>query len=135
MANVVENHLKYWCKDPPSECGIRVAELLDIWDGLHHFDSTMMAKVEWTNPYFIKLRLDRSLSSFDFDALTRLVFLAHDRCIRVEIKPCNPRFLMLLFHPRATCEGTITERHPTLEESVERWRSAHPIAAAEPAAA
>lgn len=132
---VVGHHLKYWSKKPPSEVGIRVAKMLDAWDGLHHFDGELMKKVEWSHPYFIamKLRGDR-LSTFDFGSLTRLVFLAHDHCIRVEIRPCNMQFLQLMFHPRHTREGGMAERHPTIEHALTNYRDATPIMAFEGAA-
>lgn len=121
----VETYLKHWCKHPASEVGSRVAELLEELDGLHHFEESLMKKVEWDHPFYIKMRLRGSLSTFDFDVMTRLVFLAHDHCIRVEIQSCNAQYLTLLFHPRVR-EGEMSQRHPTLEQAVESWRSRHP---------
>lgn len=126
----VKSHLRYWTKAPPSEVGIRVAQLLDAWDGLHHFEESLMKKVQWSNPLFIEMRLSHhtsvgQLSTFDFDNLTRLVFLAHDHCIRVDINPCNGSYFTLQFHPRHVREGSMSQRHPTLEEAVEGWRSRH----------
>src|SRR3954462_15611397 len=122
MANVGGNHLKYWTKAKPSEVGIRVAERLDAWDGLHHFDEAAMKKVEWSNPLFIELKLSTrttigQLSTWDFDMLTRLVFLAHDHCIRVAIRPVNGFTFGIQFHPRKSHAGSIFERHPTIEEA------------------
>jgi hypothetical protein len=62
------------------------------------------------------------LSTFDFDYLTRLVVLAHDRCVRVAIVSSAPRRLGLTLHRRAGREGAMHERHPTIEEAVERMR-------------
>lgn len=135
MSDVVKNHLQYWTDKPPSQVGIQVAELLSTWHGLHHFDSREMERVEWSNPRFIQVRWAGSLSTFDFNELTRLVFLAHDRCIRVEIKPGSNRFLTLLFHPRKSRDGGMTERHPNLEQAVELWRVRNPSPAEQPLAA
>ena len=121
-------HLKYWLKGDKqaSECGIRVAELLDRWQGLHHMENDQMAKVDWSNPNWQELKLNSayscgSMATYDFSALTTLVFLAHDLCIRVDVHPCNPRFLRLMFHPRQR-DGSMSHRHPTLTEAVSKWR-------------
>lgn len=125
-----ESHLKYWSKTPPSDAGIRVAALLDAWGGLHHFDSNAMKKVDWSNDRFIEIKLSKfesvgQLSTFDFDQLTSLVFLAHDRCIRVSISPCNGTHMRLIFNPRAGRDGDHSIRHPTLEHAVDQWRTRH----------
>jgi hypothetical protein len=120
-------HLKYWTRGEPSECGLRVALLLSEWQGLHHMDSRQMEKVDWINPRFQIVKLYKGMSpgalaTYDFSDLTTLVFLAHDHCIRVQIGPCNNQYLELVFHPREQREGGMSERHPTLEEAVERRR-------------
>lgn len=124
----VMQHLKYWCRGEPSQVGKRVARLLEAWDGLHHFDAAEMKKINWADPYCIILRIRGVGATFDFSELTRLVFLAHDHCIRVEILPCNPQFVRLLFHPRRTREGFATDRHPTLERAVAAHRESFPEA-------
>lgn len=139
MSHVETHYLRYWSKEPASPLGIRVANLLDRWNGLNHFEDTAMKKVEWHNPQVITLRLSihfgiGQLSTFDFDALTRLVFLAHDDCIRVAIRPCNPQNLTLVFHGRQRT-GDISQRHPELEDAVAAWRAKHPAPKFEPATA
>lgn len=120
--------LKYWCKGEPSEVGKRVAKLLsDLVGGCHHLDSNQMKKVDWQNERYILIKADShitggGLSTFDFSALTRLVFMAHDRCIRVDISPLNPKMLKIMFHPRMTREGEMTLKHPTIEHALEKWR-------------
>ena len=130
MSDPYENHLKYWTKTPPSEVGLRVAALLDEWHGLHHFDERSMKKIDWSNPMFVLLTLDHhtspgQLATYDFSGLTKLVFLAHDHCIRVDLMPCNGSYLKLMFHPRQR-EGSMPQRHPMLEEAVASWRKNHP---------
>lgn len=123
--------LKYWCKGQPSEVGLRVAKLLSDWvGGCHHLDAEQMKNVDWLNERFITIKADSSmtgggLSSFDFCSLTRLVFLAHDRCIRVDIAPLNPQLLRIMFHPRHSREGGMSERHPTIEQALESWRKSN----------
>lgn len=61
------------------------------------------------------------LASFDFDGLTRLVFLAHDRCVRVSVSSAGPRRVCIMIHPRAR-EGGMSQRHPTLEHAIALFR-------------
>lgn len=129
----IRKELKLYTKEAePSDVGVKVATLLEQWGGLHHFDETLFKKTDWTNLRFIELKLNATmstgqLSTFDFDALTRLVFLAHDHCIRVQLSPCNGSHFKLMFHPRKTREGSMSERHPTLEQAVADWRESYPI--------
>lgn len=61
------------------------------------------------------------LDTFDFDHLTRLVFLAHEARIRCEVRVHGPRCFLLVFHQRGH-EGGISERHPNLDEAVAEFR-------------
>jgi hypothetical protein len=123
--------LKYWCKTgEPSKLGIRVAAMLADWaGGGHHLEMAAMEKVDWTNEAYIRCQLDTGyidgdLSTFDFDGLTRLVFLAHDYSIRVAVSPINRRSLQFLFHGRNRTGG-FSQRHPTIEQAVNLWRKRH----------
>lgn len=62
------------------------------------------------------------MCTVDGNALTALVFAAHDRCMRVTVRPAGPRRLEIRAWQR-TREGRLSERHPTLEEAVAQWRS------------
>lgn len=61
------------------------------------------------------------LSTFDADKLTRLVFLAHDQCVRVEVQQGGPRAVKICIWKRSR-EGSISTRHPRLEDAVAKWR-------------
>ena len=61
-------------------------------------------------------------ATFDFNELTRLVFLAHDRCLRVEVTPARNGKLKIAIWRRER-EGAQSRRHPTLEKAVEAWRA------------
>ena len=67
-----------------------------------------------------------SLATFDFNTLTRLVFLAHDRCVRVEIMHGGPGSLKIGIWQRDR-NGSSTQRHPTITEALETWREKHPL--------
>jgi hypothetical protein len=133
MSDEAISDLKYWCKGEPSEVGKRVARLLSIWaGGCHHLDSEQMKKADWQNDLYIQISADSSvtgggLSTFDFAGLTRLVFLAHDHCIRVDVAPLNFRCLKLMFHPRHHRSGATQARHPTMEDALDSWRRSHPL--------
>jgi len=71
----------------------------------------------------------RDMATFDFDELTRLVFLAHDHCIRAQVMTGGPRGLRIAIWKRER-EGGIARRHPTLDQAMEKWRKLHPVTAA-----
>lgn len=108
-----------------SDFGLQVGALLAAWvDGLHHVPASQLRKADWAHTRWIELAWYGPLSTFDGDELTRLVVLAHDRCIRVELRPCNGRYVRLGFSPRRAREGSIFERHPTMEAALARLRGA-----------
>lgn len=59
-----------------------------------------------------------SLSTFDFDGLTRLVISCHDNCIRGSITHSGPRMVKIMLHDRNCRTGSFSQRHPTLEEAI-----------------
>jgi len=61
------------------------------------------------------------LSSYGRDGLTRLVLLAHERCVRAEVSQGGPHRLRIAIWGRERTGG-IAERHPTIEHAVERFR-------------
>jgi len=91
--------------------GERVADLLgDVFRGIYHVsDAVTNKRVDWESSRFITVRLPMALATFDGSDLTRLVVLAHDRCIRVQMDGRK-----VSFSPRER-EGSSTERHPPLE--------------------
>lgn len=100
-----------------SPFGEKVADLLgNVFLGIYHLNRSALRNAEWDNKTFISINYDGGMGTYDGDILTRLVLLAHDMCVRVEIQP-NMRYLKLVFHPRQR-EGSISEKHPTLESHV-----------------
>lgn len=114
-----------------SDLGTKVADLLNEWAaGIYHLESRALGRVEWENPRYMRFNCQYSrLATWDFQDLTRLVFLAHDFCIRVEITPAGPKGVWLWFHWRKR-EGDMAERHPTLEQAVQSFRETYPIESA-----
>lgn len=65
------------------------------------------------------------IATFDFNALTRLVFLAHDKCIRVSIMQGGPGAIKIVLHKRSSRSGSMFGRHPTIEYALSIWRDKH----------
>ena len=83
-------------------------------------------KVDWKFGGGVRFPLrNTTLSTFDFDHLTRLVILAHDRCIRVGVEPRTFRHLAISMFPRKV-EGAMHDRHPTIEEAIAKLRDDRP---------
>ena len=112
----------------PSDVGYRVADMLDIAvGGLHHIDQRAAKAANWSDTLFVSMDWRYpNLGTFDGDVLTRLVFLAHDLCIRIEIDARKAGVPTLMFHPRRCREGGFSARHPHLADAVRVWRESHP---------
>lgn len=110
-----------------SELGRNVADLLDeVFSGIYHLDIAKLKKVDWGDNYFIAVQLHwQTLSTYDNDHLTRLVVLAHDRCLRVDISATTVRTLELMFHQRKPVGG-FADRMPTMEKHLADIRKYHP---------
>ena len=107
-----------------SELGCKVADLLgELYAGIYHLDNKTIEKVEWNNKSYIQVTIGwKDWSTFDFDILTRLVFLAHHMAIRVDLTPVKYQYMRLLFHQRNR-SGDIFHRHPTLDEAVASFKA------------
>jgi len=92
--------------------------LCEVFRGEHHAPDKIY---EWGNG--IRCSTWTSLSTFDFDYLTRLVVLAHDRCIRVELVQSGPRRIGIVLHKREGRDGQVRARHPTIEDAIAKVRA------------
>lgn len=112
--------------DKPNEkmspFGIVVADILgELFLGIYHISKSVF-RADWTNENRIQMTIRGSMSTFDFDVLTRLVFLAHHCAIRIEIEPASPEYIRLIFHRRQRA-GHIYERHPSLDDAVAAFKA------------
>jgi len=100
---------------------LRCLRLVDVWlEGLHHAPRTIRAcSVSGIELVFHR---GKHFASFDFGDLTRLVFAAHDHCVRAEVGTAGMHITVML-HARARNEGATYQRHPTLEQAVASWRN------------
>jgi len=121
----LENQLRYKNKDIKiSELGKIVSSIMgEVWDGIYHLDRSTYQheRTDWSNNSYIEMVICGELATWDFNKLTRLVVLCHDKCVRLSISGASNNFLRLMFHKRER-EGGFSERHPTLEYQVEQIR-------------
>lgn len=104
-----------------SEFGAKAADLIGDWQrGIYHIHNQAL-RADWSNDRWVSVSYPGYLSTFDWNDLTRLVILAHDRCIRVMIEP-NMRYLKITMHPR-TRGGDLYNRHDTIEDAISRVRN------------
>lgn len=131
------SNLKYEQKPAPSALGLRVADLLgELAHGLYHLSKGAKYDTDWSNTHHIEVSLENgyvTLCTVDSNFLTRLVFLAHDYGMRVEIRPRTFRHLTLMFWQREVRDGSISERCPTAEDALAAHRAAYPMPAEVPA--
>jgi hypothetical protein len=75
-------------------------------------------RIQWKGwAHGIAIPWKNDLATWDFNGLTKLVFLCHEARIRCEIRPNGFHGLLLCFWPRKA-EGGMAERHPNLAEAV-----------------
>lgn len=112
-------------KLPTDERTLRALLLACRWlHGLHHMPDTVRA-VPGCGGIELVLYRGKTIDTFDFDEMTRLVFLAHDCCVRADIGTSGMHLCVSLY-PRDSRDGYMYERHPTLERAVTGWRSLNP---------
>lgn len=123
-ADWVEANMKYFNPEMKmSDLGRNVANFLgELFYGIYHLDNSAIKKVEWDNTHHIVISIGwRVWSTVDFDTLTRLVFLAHHRALRVDLHPSTHNYMRLMFHQRNR-SGDLYHRHPTLDEAVTKFK-------------
>ena len=107
-----------------SQLGADVANFLgDVFLGIYHMNYTSLSKADWSDERHIEVVVGADMATYDNDVLTRIVVLAHDRMLRVELRGLAPGYVKLTFHRRLKREGQLWERMPTLEEHTEALRA------------
>lgn len=84
-------------------------------------------KVDWDYGWggvSVIVRDDR-FATFDFHPLTAMVFLCHEARIRCQVEAQAHSYLRLTFSQRMH-EGTMSQRHPSLDEAVAAFRGYFP---------
>ena len=88
---------------------------IEFFRGKHHFPSKMK---DWGNGWCINSR--QGLATYDFNTLTRLVLMAHEYSIRVELQSAGLHGIKIIIHQRKR-EGSMYERHPTIEKAIKEF--------------
>lgn len=91
------------------------------WRGAYHCDGWRRRQPFGRGVVF-SVRAGGDFASFDGDTLTRLLFAAHDACVRVEIGGANYQFIKVYLHPRESREGRVFSRHPSIRGAFKEWR-------------
>lgn len=114
-------------KQTLSPLGEKVATMLGIaYAGIYHLSHRQILRTDWTSETFISISILDGIASWDACNLTYLVILAHEMCLRLEIRSSAPGYLKLCFSPRER-KGNVSHCHPTIEETVNMVRQSLPI--------
>lgn len=90
----------------------------DLFGGEHHINAEVKEHGRgWA------IITSKDFATYDFNHLTKLVLLSHERCIRAEIDGCNKFGSIRIAIWKRQREGDIMKRHPTIEEAIERFRN------------
>lgn len=90
--------------------------------GLHHIDAH---RIQWERPSYkyCEYSTYMELATFDSDELTRLVYFAHEACVRATVTYSGPRMVKIQMWPRDGREGSFSTCHPTIEQAIETMRA------------
>lgn len=90
-----------------------------VYKGFHHLHGIIRASgrkgvcINTTHHTF---------ATTDFDTLTKAVIMAHNWCVRFEITSSGPGMLKLFVHKRSGREGCLSQRHPTIDQAIEKYK-------------
>nr|WP_298685291.1 hypothetical protein [uncultured Dongia sp.] len=113
--------------DQLSPFQVKVMDILGMVGGGIYNAPIVWESIDWGRPYSsgkpgaISVSWRGHLATFDFNQLTRLVFLCHEARIRCALSPWNPGHLRLSFSSR-TDEDGFSDGHPSLDEAVTTFR-------------
>jgi len=106
-------------KRPMSSIGILAADILgEAYQGIYHLPHGSLRATDWNDPHWCKVWVYDDIATWDGNALTTLVILAHDKCVRLAIRVHNQRRLLLWFSPRDREAKSRSYLHPTIEEAI-----------------
>lgn len=100
----------------------KVCDILGMVGGGIYNAPITHEKIDWNFGHGgVSVTWRHPLSTFDFDELTKLVFLCHEARIRCSLAPAGPSLLRISFWQREAT-GDLTRRHPNLDEAVAAFR-------------
>jgi len=104
-----------WMTEDQRDC---YRMLCDLYDWPHHLPYPNVKPCEEG----IAISVSAGVATYDVGLLTRAVFMAHDRGIRLEIGSSGPGLIELILHRRRRRTGPTWDRHPDLDEAVKAWK-------------
>lgn len=101
-----------------STAGMAAARFIEkVW-GLHNANVNL-SKINFAHPENIRFSLTTGgLATVDYNELTRMVVIAHDMVLRLEIQPASPRQLRVILSLRQRESKRFWEMCPTIEEHI-----------------
>jgi len=111
----MNNYRLEWMSDDQWLCALFLDRL---FGGFHHIHAPLREAgrgicINTRTCYF---------STFDYDLLTKAVIMAHNWGVRLEIGGSGPGMIKIALWKRSKREGHISERHPTIQEAVEKYK-------------
>lgn len=103
-----------WMNDAQYRAAHMLSEALRGW---HRFP---YKRLKAAGPAGVEINLASDFATYDFDMLTRLVYVAHLRAVRVEISAASPAHIKLRAHARERDGEYMSQRHPTLRSALKR---------------
>lgn len=91
----------------------------EFYNGEHHIPN-LIKKFGYSG--YSVIHDNGDLATYDFNQLTRLVFMAHEKCIRVSISGYSSRKIRIAIWKRERTGG-MSKIHPTIEEALEKFRT------------
>lgn len=106
-----------WATDAQWEC---LRMLADLVNGFHHLFGKITGDGRKDQIRCV-LEAHNCLATYDYRDLTRLVVMAHDRCIRAEIQPARGNAITVIL-TKCNRDGDRSKWHPALEENIAKIR-------------
>lgn len=105
----------------------KVCDILGMVGGGIYNAPILHEKTDWDYGYGgVSVLWRQSVATWDFNQLTILVLLCHEARIRCEISAGGAKLLRFSFWQR-TNEGSMSRRHPNLDEALEAFRRWLPL--------
>lgn len=93
-----------------------------LYGGEHHIPGDLK---EWGRGWSV-IHRGGAMATYDYSDLTRLVILAHETCIRAEVRNGGPGAIKICIWRRERESDNMSQRHPALEDNIKlikqyRW--------------
>lgn len=92
----------------------------ELFYGEHHIPS----EIKQYGQGFSVVTNRGDFATTDFNNLTRLVLMAHEKCIRTEISGSNKFGSITIAIQKRQRHGGLSQSHPTIEQAIEKYRNA-----------